>query len=182
MKTKLHSFNQPNSITSLTLRAHKAESISIENASTVMTMIQWAVIAALLVIMNQQASAQQKASGTLAVAPIELTGIVTSAENGTALTGVNVFIKETSIGTSTDEKGRFSLKHSFKEGDVIVFTFIGLETQYYTIPASNETALNIDVKMSQTALMTFGELSEDGLYSERRAKTNFWSKVKGAFK
>src|SRR5688572_6244033 len=94
------------------------------------------ILAILLLFIHAQVSAQQTtdpSTNASNVTRVVLQGVVTATEDGTAITGVNVYIKDTSIGTSTDDEGKFTLKHPFKKGDVIVFSFIGLETQYYTI-------------------------------------------------
>jgi TonB-dependent starch-binding outer membrane protein SusC len=70
-----------------------------------------------------------------------LMGIITHAQtqvggtvkdrSGTALPGVNVLVKGTSNGTSTDADGRFSLNAS--SDDVLVFSFIGYTAQEITV-------------------------------------------------
>ncbi|MFN3839217.1 MAG: carboxypeptidase-like regulatory domain-containing protein, partial [Cyclobacteriaceae bacterium] len=58
-----------------------------------------------------------------------ITGKVTSAEDGTALPGVNVVLKGTSTGTVTDAGGSYRLAGVPSSGAVLVFSFIGLQTQ-----------------------------------------------------
>ncbi len=55
-----------------------------------------------------------------------VTGKVTSADDGSALPGVNVLIKGTTTGTVTDANGNFSV--SVSPSTVLVFSFIGLES------------------------------------------------------
>ena len=57
----------------------------------------------------------------------QVTGRVTS-EDGEALPGVNVTLKGTSIGTSTDTKGDFTINVP-SESSVLVFSFIGYGRQ-----------------------------------------------------
>src|SRR5688500_6056514 len=61
-------------------------------------------------------------------AAVTVTGKVTSADDGTALPGVNVYIKGTQVGTITDGDGRYSLDLSDDNG-TIVFSYIGFTTQ-----------------------------------------------------
>ena len=52
-----------------------------------------------------------------------VTGTVTDHESGEPLIGVNMFIKNTTIGAATDANGDFSLKATV--GDTIVFSYLG---------------------------------------------------------
>lgn len=56
-----------------------------------------------------------------------LTGNVVSAEDGTALPGVNVLIKGTNIGTVTDAQGNFQLSLPTDQAK-LVFSLIGFES------------------------------------------------------
>ena len=62
----------------------------------------------------------------------KITGKVTD-ENGGPLPGVAVLIKGTTIGVATDADGVFSLVLP-KDSVVLVFSFIGMETQQVTVP------------------------------------------------
>ncbi|MCU4157707.1 TonB-dependent receptor [Carboxylicivirga sp. A043] len=68
-----------------------------------------------------------------------LTGVVVSAVDNAPIPGTNVVVKGTTTGGITDIDGHFSI--SVKEGDVIVFSFIGFKPQEVLI--SNQTNLNI---------------------------------------
>ena len=72
-------------------------------------------------------------------------GKVTSAEDGTPLTGVSVIIKGEGKGTSTDAAGNYSIQAT--QGQVLVFTFIGTVRQERTIGSSNV----IDVSLQSDA-------------------------------
>ncbi len=74
--------------------------------------------------------------------PKTVTGTVTDATTNETLPGVNVIIKNTTTGTSTDLNGLFSI--SVAPGQVLVFTSLGYASQEVTVGASNR----IDVKMS----------------------------------
>jgi TonB-linked SusC/RagA family outer membrane protein len=74
--------------------------------------------------------------------PINITGFVASGEDKSPLPGVSIFVKGTTQGTITDEKGSYSLQAS--PSATLVFSFIGY--------VKNETSVNgrnrIDVEMS----------------------------------
>lgn len=73
-----------------------------------------------------------------------MTGKVTSVEDNTPLPGVNVLIRGTSIGTTTDADGNYRLGIR-DDNDVLVFSFIGFATE--EIIAGSRSLL--DVTMSQ---------------------------------
>ena len=57
-----------------------------------------------------------------------ITGKVTSAEDGSALPGVTVAAKGTTIGTSTDVDGKYSLSVPVST-KFLAFSFIGMTTK-----------------------------------------------------
>lgn len=56
-----------------------------------------------------------------------VTGVVSSAEDGTPIPFASVVVKGTTIGTSTDFDGNYSLE--LGEEDIIVFSMVGFSTQ-----------------------------------------------------
>lgn len=75
-----------------------------------------------------------------------ITGTVISSEDGMEIPGVNILIKGTSIGTSTNINGTYSLQVSGNQ-DVLVFSFIGYESQEQEIGSRSI----IDVTLMQEA-------------------------------
>lgn len=73
----------------------------------------------------------------------EITGTVVNAENGNSLPGVNVVVKGTTNGTSTDENGRFSLTVA-DDAQTLVFSFVGFKKQEVAI--GNRTQFNIKLE------------------------------------
>lgn len=92
------------------------------------------ILTLLLAFVVQMTFAQQRT----------ITGTVTD-EDGLPLPGVNVLIKGTTTGVQTDFDGNYSV--AAQPGDVLVFSFVGLETAEYTV-ANNDT---IDVVLKQSA-------------------------------
>lgn len=70
-----------------------------------------------------------------------VSGVVSDSDNQ-SLPGVSVVIKGTAKGTSTDFDGKYSIEVT--NGDVLVFTSVGFETQQATI--SGQSVLNITMK------------------------------------
>ncbi len=72
-----------------------------------------------------------------------ITGHVSSLEDGSALPGVNVLIKETDIGTVTDAEGNYEITLNDKQNE-LVFSFIGLQSTEMSASKIEE----LDVQMS----------------------------------
>jgi TonB-linked SusC/RagA family outer membrane protein len=79
---------------------------------------------------------------------------VVSDSIGNPLPGANVVIKGTTNGTTTDEKGSYTLSSpaTLSSSDVIVFTFIGFAP--YEVPFNGNTTLNVQLKEDNNALAT----------------------------
>ncbi len=69
-----------------------------------------------------------------------VTGIVTSAEDGSGIPGVSVSVKGTAVGTITDMDGKYELSVP-ENGTVMVFSFVGMETQEKPISSSQINAV-----------------------------------------
>lgn len=80
------------------------------------------------------------AARTGATIAINVSGTVTSSATGEGLPGVNVIIKNTTIGTVTDVNGKYSLEVS-NENETLVFSFIGYMTQ--EVPVNGRTGINV---------------------------------------
>src|SRR5688572_16877398 len=85
---------------------------------------------------------------------ITITGKVKD-ENGADFPGVNVLVKGTSVGTSTDINGNYSLEVP-DENAVLVFSFIGYTTQEVTVGARTtiDLAMTPDVRSLDEVVVT----------------------------
>ena len=79
---------------------------------------------------------------------IKVSGVVTDESNGT-LPGTTVLLKGTTKGTTTDADGKFTI--TAKTGDVLQFSYVGLETKAVTV-----TGITLNV-----TLMGSGETLQD---------------------
>lgn len=75
-------------------------------------------------------------------------GIVTDATDGEVMPGVNIIVKGTAIGTSTDSEGSYSLNAPAPE-DTLLFSFIGYKILEVPIQGRNM----INVAMSRTSII-----------------------------
>ncbi|BAX78983.1 SusC/RagA family TonB-linked outer membrane protein [Labilibaculum antarcticum] len=69
----------------------------------------------------------------------QITGTITSAEDGLGMPGVSVVLKGTTIGASTDIDGRYSLEA--KSTDILLISFVGMITQ--EIKVGDKTVINV---------------------------------------
>ncbi|MBD2722997.1 SusC/RagA family TonB-linked outer membrane protein [Hymenobacter armeniacus] len=76
-------------------------------------------------------------------ADVPVSGRVTGPD-GAGLPGVTVLVKGTSVGTSTNADGAFSLMAP--EGSTLVFSFVGYTTQSVVLTAGNASALSVSLK------------------------------------
>ena len=58
-----------------------------------------------------------------------ISGVVISAEDLQPLPGVNIVVQGTSIGTFTDTQGNFTMELENPEGQTIVASYIGMESE-----------------------------------------------------
>ncbi len=77
-----------------------------------------------------------------------VSGVITEGSSGLPVPGVNVIIKGTSTGTTTDFDGRYTL--SVNTGDILVFSFVGYKTQ--EIAYTNQSTLNVSLSEDAAAL------------------------------
>ena len=78
-----------------------------------------------------------------------VTGTVTLAEDGSALPGVSILVKGTTIGVSTDFDGNYSIEVPSAD-TVLVFSFVGETTQ--EIAVNGRSVINVVMEASAEAL------------------------------
>ncbi|WP_299835980.1 SusC/RagA family TonB-linked outer membrane protein [uncultured Tenacibaculum sp.] len=78
------------------------------------------------------------------------------------LPGVNVIIKNTSRGTETDGDGRYSIKT--KPGEVLVFSFVGMQTEERKVGVSNkiDVTLKSDQILEEIVVIGYGSAKKVG--------------------
>jgi TonB-linked SusC/RagA family outer membrane protein len=70
---------------------------------------------------------------------LEVSGTVTDAATQQPMPGVNILVKGTTAGTTTDATGRYAL--AAREDDVLIFSFIGYAAQ--EVPVRGRTVLDV---------------------------------------
>lgn len=87
-----------------------------------------------------------------------VSGKVTSAEDGSGIPGVNVVLKGTTNGTTTDTEGAYRMSVP-SDGGVLVFSFIGLKTEEVQIGQRStvDVAMGLDVtQLSEVVVVGYG--------------------------
>lgn len=79
-----------------------------------------------------------------------VSGKVTSIQEGTAIPGVNVVVKGTTNGTTTDSDGKFTIDIGQSTGGTLVFSFIGFTTQEQQI--GERTIIDVQLTADITQL------------------------------
>ena len=78
-----------------------------------------------------------------------ITGKVTDVSNGEPMTGVNILVKGTTVGTTTDINGQYSINVP-GSSDILVFSFIGYKIE--EIPISGRSLINIALSSEALSL------------------------------
>ena len=91
-------------------------------------------------------------------------GTVSEEDSGLPLPGVNVVVKGTSTGTTTDFDGNYQISANI--GDVLVFSYVGFSTQ--EISFNGESALNVQLAedasaLDEVVLIGYGSVKKEDL-------------------
>lgn len=97
------------------------------------------------------------------VEKVRISGIVIDEETGETLPGVNIIIKGTTQGTTTDLDGKFAI--IVDEGETLVFSYVGYDKQ--EVSANNQTDLTIRLRLDSDVL---GEVVVTALGIKREEK------------
>ena len=99
------------------------------------------------------------------LADVTINGKVTSADDNSALPGVNVYLKGTQTGTITDGDGNYTLAVGDENG-ILVFSYIGFTTQEVALGGRT----TIDIKLEPN-LETLNEVVVTALGIQREQKS-----------
>ncbi len=91
-----------------------------------------------------------------------LKGMVSSKSG--PLAGVNIVLKDTRIGATTNFEGEFSFPKLLKAGDVLVVSYLGYETQKIVI-GKNQKPLNIVLIADDMYIL--GAVETNAVYSSK---------------
>ena len=105
--------------------------------------------------------------------PFTVTGVV--IDDIGPIAGVNVVIKGTTRGTSSDYDGKYSIEAH--EGDTLVFGYIGFKN-YETIIDSKTTTVNVtmteDGNLVSTGIVLIGDIKRKTFFGRQIQKVRNW--------
>ena len=98
---------------------------------------------------------------SILLAQSTVSGTVTDKANALPLPGVNILVKGTSVGTTSDFDGNYTI--SAKSGDVIVFSYVGFKTQEITY--NGQSKLNVTLtedaaQLDEIVLIGYGSTTK----------------------
>jgi len=83
-------------------------------------------------------------------------GTITDSDSGQPLPGVNIIIKGTTVGVSSDIDGSYMLKNVSTAKQKVVFSFVGYQKQVHTVSISSGEISHLSVTMHPKELMMTG--------------------------
>ena len=94
----------------------------------------------------------------------EVSGVVTSAEDGMSVPGVSVIVKGTTIGTSTDFDGKYTLSVP-ADGKILVFSAVGMKKVEMEIVSNtiNVTMESESIGVDEVTIVAYGTKGRVGM-------------------
>lgn len=127
-----------------------------------MKTIYYVIFTILLVFSVQNVMAQKTVTGTV-------------TDDTGPLPGVSVIIKGTTKGAETDFDGKYAIKAN--EGDVLIFSYVGMETAEKTV--DNKNTINIQMVVSTDNILEEVVINALGIETRQVSRTASISKVDG---
>ncbi|MGB1043256.1 MAG: carboxypeptidase-like regulatory domain-containing protein [Tenacibaculum sp.] len=85
------------------------------------------------------------------------------------LPGVNILLEGTTFGAETDFDGNFIFPKKLKKGDVLIFSFIGLESKKVIINGKNAASnISLKVNMKSDSCILLGKVAVKKVYSSKK--------------
>lgn len=118
-----------------------------------------------MVNINLKADAFKVIEEKTEIAPITVSGKVTSVTDGTALPGVSILVEGTTIGTVTDVEGNYTLRAP-DENSILIFSYIGFVTQEISIEGRStiDVALADDIQsLEEVVVIGYGTQKRESI-------------------
>lgn len=113
-----------------------------------------------LLISNAAYAQTEKATATN---QITVKGMVSDDEG--PLPGVNITLKNAQVGTTTDKNGAFTFPKALAIGDVLIFSYLGYETQEIRIRKNTSF---IKLMLTTDLVEILGAVNDDKPYKSKR--------------
>lgn len=121
------------------------------------------------IILKDSDQKNPKKQDSLVKNEIAVKGTVITSKDGLPLPGASVVLEGTSIGTQTNFDGYFEFPKKLKKGDILVFSYVGMETKKITIH-DTKSSLNIELKVNMAScdLVLMGKVAVKEVYKSKR--------------
>ncbi len=99
---------------------------------------------------------------SILLAQTTVSGTVTDQANASPLPGVNILIKGTTTGATTDFDGNYTI--TAKSGDIIVFSYVGFKTQEITFNGQSKldiTLVEDTAQLDEIVLIGYGSVKKE---------------------
>src|SRR6266496_4258149 len=139
------------------LQKAKPVNISVKNATLEQVLrllfkdqsLAYEIIGKTVVIkLKEEAKTVDSAIVHQAPLDIKINGKV-SDENRNALQGVSIQLKGSSVGTTTDEKGEFQIEIPDNSSKILIFSYVGMQTQEVTVAGKNDIKITLKLADNQ---------------------------------
>lgn len=91
--------------------------------------------------------------------------------SGQPLPGVNVILEGTATGVATDLDGDFEFPKKLKVGDVLIFSYLGMDTQKIVITnpdSSSKIELKVEIGSELSEVVILGKVAVKTVYSSKK--------------
>jgi len=131
---------------------------------------------------KMQAQDREKLAGELDNSPlksitqnltknIEVKGNIVAKEDNLPLPGVSVILEGSTVGVQTDFDGNFTFPEKLKKGDVLVFSFVGMDSKKIVINDSNSASkVKLQINMSWASCFVVGKVATKEIYTSNKNK------------
>ena len=103
------------------------------------------------------------------IANITVKGTVVTESDGLPLPGASVILHGTAHGVQTDFDGYFEFPVKLKKGDVLIVSYIGMESQKAVIENKKSASLiELKINMDETSCVLVGEVAVKKIFKSKK--------------
>ena len=100
---------------------------------------------------------------------ITVKGTVLTKDDGLPLPGASVILQGTAQGVQTDFDGNFEFPQKLKKGDVLIISYIGLESQKIVIENKKSASkIKLKVNMEMTSCVIMGKVAVKQIFKSNK--------------
>lgn len=99
---------------------------------------------------------------------VSVKGTVLSSDDGLPLPGASVILEGSAIGTQTNFDGYFEFPQKLEKGDVLIFSYVGLDTKKFTITENTNLNIELEVNMDSCEIVLMGKVAVKEVYKSKR--------------